>query len=162
MLSSVLLCLLYKGLVGVQTKMINDMVGSKSSDLDLIPSIAIIPPITSIRNFLQPKRWEHLNKPTKKFTLTLTSQSLSLTASKIGLYDNRYSLHTQLRRTKTNVSNYNYCFIFKEHQTMKKEIAETQREVRDLKFEKQVCNFMTFSLKQEKNKKNNLNKEQIK
>lgn len=52
MLSSVLLCLLYKGLVGVQTKMINDMVGSKSSDLDLIPSIAIIPPITSIRNFL--------------------------------------------------------------------------------------------------------------
>ena len=50
--SSVLLCLLYEGLVGVQTKMINDMVGSKSSDLDLIPSIAIIPPITSIRNFL--------------------------------------------------------------------------------------------------------------
>ena len=42
---------------------------------------------------------------------------------------------------------------------MKKEISETQREVRDLKFEKQVCNFMTISLKQEKNKKNNLNKE---
>ena len=50
--SSVLLCLLYEGLVSVQTKMINDMVGYKSSDLDLIPSIAIIPPITSIRNFL--------------------------------------------------------------------------------------------------------------